>query len=336
MFVKSCYMKRITIKDIAREMGLHHSTVSRALRSRSEINQATREKVLKYAALKGYQVNRNALQLRGSGSNIIGVIVPNIHHSFFSNFVSIITRLAFEAGYIVAVFQSEESVEQEKEILKSIIQQNIAGVIASISMETTDTSHFQQLDHYKIPMVGFDRISSSLKTSTVELDNLSTLRNVVTTLHSRGYTKIAYLSGNPSIHLYQERQKGYFGGLKAIGTSYQKCLQLTDKFTIEQGYHATEKLMEAPEKPDALIFDSHILACGGLQYLKKQGDRLLENTGIATFGGHPWLSISAANILFIQQPEDQIAKATFDLLMENIVHPTQVKTTALKFQATLI
>ncbi|MCA1744618.1 MAG: LacI family transcriptional regulator [Bacteroidales bacterium] len=329
-------MKRITIKDIAQELGMHHSTVSRALRLSSEVNKETRDKVLKYAALKGYQVNRNALLLRGTGSNIIGVIVPNIRHSFFSNFVSIITRMAFDSGYIVAVFQSEESVEQEKEIIKSIIQQNIAGVIASISMETTDISHIQQLDEYKIPMVGFDRISSSLKTSTVELDNQSTLQNVVTTLRSRRYTKIAYLSGNSSIHLFQERQKGYLLGLKGMATSYQKCVLLKDGFTIDQGFKATQELMEGDEKPDAIIFDSHILACGGLEYLKKRGDQLFEKMGIATFGGYPWLSYGAPNILFIQQPEDKIAKASFDLLVEHIVNPTQVKITALKFQATLI
>jgi LacI family transcriptional regulator len=121
MYVKKCYTKRITIKDIALDLGMHHSTVSRALRSSSEINKETKNKVLKYAALKGYQVNRNAFHLRGTGSNIIGIIVPNIQHSFFSNFVSIVTRMAFDVGYIVAVFQSEESVEQEKEILNTLV-----------------------------------------------------------------------------------------------------------------------------------------------------------------------------------------------------------------------
>src|SRR5690554_7758861 len=76
-------MKRITIKDIAKEFGVHHSTVSRALRGSSDINAATRSAIVQYARDKGYQINRNALHLRGAGSNIIGVVVPNIHHSFF-------------------------------------------------------------------------------------------------------------------------------------------------------------------------------------------------------------------------------------------------------------
>lgn len=329
-------MKRITIKDIARELGIHHSTVSRALRFSQDIKAETRESIIKYASENGYQVNRSALQLRGDKSNIIGVIVPNVHHSFFSNFISIITRLAFEAGYIVTVFQSEESVEQEKEIIKSIIQQNIAGVIASLSMETTNVSHFQLLDQYRIPLVCFDRINTSLLKSTVVLDNKSALNNVVLQLHSKGCSRIAYLSGIPSINLFQERQKGYYQGLKEIKTPYKKCIIINNGFTIEHGFETTKKLFLESEKPDALILDSHILAWGALKYLKTQSGKILENTVIASFGGYPWLSLSAPNMLFIQQPEEKMANGSFELLRSAIINPENNEIKSLKFQASLI
>src|SRR5690554_7405407 len=105
------------------------------------INAATRSAIVQYARGKGYQINRNALHLRGAGSNIIGVVVPNIHHSFFSNFVSVFTRLAFAKGFIVSVFQSEESVGQEREIVAAIIQQNLAGVIADRKSTRLNSSH---------------------------------------------------------------------------------------------------------------------------------------------------------------------------------------------------
>jgi len=306
------------------------------LRSSSEINGVTKERVMRYALEKGYQINRNALYLRGTGSNIIGVIVPNIHHSFFSNFVSIITRMAFASGYIVSVFQSEESFEQEKEIIKSIIQQNIAGVIASISMKTTDVDHLEQLAQYKIPLVCFDRINPALERSTVVLDNELTLKNVVSKLNNRGYSRIAYLSGNPAINLFQKRQDGYYGGLRGIEARYQKCIVITEGFTQEQGYMNTKQLIEGEDKPDAIIFDSHILALGGLYYLKNQKGNILDSLGIATFGGYPWLSISTPNIISIQQPEEEIAKASFDLLAEAISNPTSTEIKTIKLQATII
>ena len=123
-------MTRITIKDIAKELHLHHSTVSRALRNDGKVNEITRNKVIDYAKSFGYQVNMNALQLRGSVRNVIAVIVPNINHNFFSNIVSIITNKAFENGYMVSVFQSNEKYEQEVVIINTVIQHNIAGVIA--------------------------------------------------------------------------------------------------------------------------------------------------------------------------------------------------------------
>jgi len=326
-------MKRITIKDIARELGIHHSTVSRALRSSQEINVETRETIIKYATDKGYQVNLNALHLRGVGSNIIGVIVPNIHHSFFSNFVSIVTKLASASGYIVAVFQSEESVKQEQEIVKSIIQQNIAGVISSLSMETTNVSHFQQLDSYKIPFVCFDRISPLLLKSAVILDNEVALKNVVLKLHSKGFKKIAYLSGVPSIHLFKERQKGYFLGLKEINSQYENCIAISEGFSIENGFEVALNLFKGENKPDALIFDSHVLAWGALNYLKTSNKELLPKIGIASFGGYPWLSLATPNALVIQQPEEKMAEASFNLLMENIKNPDSREIKTLKFQA---
>jgi LacI family transcriptional regulator len=329
-------MKRITIKDIARDLGIHHSTVSRALRASPEINAETIDRVVSYARKNSYQINRNALHLRGTGSNIIGVVVPNIYHNFFSNFVSIVTRLAFASGYIVAVFQSDESVEQEKVIIKSIIQQNIAGVISSLSMETTDVNHFKQLEQYKIPLICFDRIDTSLKKSTVVLDNESALKDVVLNLHNRGYTKIGYLSGTQTIHLFKERQKGYFMGVKEIDSLYKKCVSISDGFTIDRGFEVTKQLFNDADKPDALIFDSHFLAMGALHYLKTFFPDLIDKIGIASFGGYPWLSFSAVNTLIIQQPEEKMAEASFGLLKEAIENPTNYSISALKFQAELI
>lgn len=329
-------MKRITIKDIARELGIHHSTVSRALRSSPEIHPATIKRVVSYAQKHGYQVNRNALHLRGSGSNIIGVIVPNIHHNFFSNFVSIVTHLAFDSGYIVAVFQSEESAEKEKEIVKSIIQQNFAGVLASISMETTDIVHFYQLDRYKIPLVCFDRIHSGLHRSTVVLDNITALKHAVSKLCDRGFSKIAYLTGNPAIHLFHNRQKGYYVGLKENHLSYSKCIVITEGFTLEQGFHTMKQLIEGDTKPDALIFDSHILAWGALRYLKSQGDGVSAAIGMASFEGYPLLSIASPGIISIQQPEEEMARAAFHLLIEAIHGPAGADIQSVVLQATVI
>ena len=136
---------------------MHHSTVSRALRNDTIVKEETRKKVTEFARKYGYQVNMSALHLRGSIKNTIAVLVPNISHNFFSNIVSVITNMAYTRGYIVSVFQSNESARQEEEIINTLIQNNVAGVIASIAMETTNSAHFELLKKYRIPLVFFDR-----------------------------------------------------------------------------------------------------------------------------------------------------------------------------------
>ena len=131
--------KRITIKDIARELNIHHSTVSRALRNDPRVNEKTRDLVLAFAQEHEYQTNMNAVQLRGTGNNAIALIVPNINHSFFSDIVSKLTNLAYEKGYVISVFQSNEEYLQEKEIINTIIQHNFAGVIVSIAKDTVNS-----------------------------------------------------------------------------------------------------------------------------------------------------------------------------------------------------
>lgn len=329
-------MKRVTIKDIANNLGLHHSTVSRALRFSSEVNVETRERVINYAQSKGYQINRNALLLRGVRSNIIGVIVPNIHHNFFSNFVSIVTRLAFEAGFIVAIFQSEESLVQEIEIVNSIIQQNLAGVIFSHSMETEEVSHFNKLEQYKIPIVCFDRVTKSLNKSAVVLNNEITLKNAIERLSAMGYSKIAYVSGASSIQLFRERQKGYISGLEDINSSFRNCVTLSGAFTIQKGHESIKEIWKNDEKPDALIFDSHLLAIGALNYLKKNHPKCTDNLGIASFGGDPCLSLYADNTIIIKQPEKQMAEAALKLLLSAIDNPTADKVEIIEFQAEIV
>ncbi|ASB48781.1 hypothetical protein CDL62_06370 [Alkalitalea saponilacus] len=329
-------MKRITIKDIAKELGLHHSTVSRALRFSSVINPATRDRVINYAESKGYQVNRNALQLRGLGSNIIGVIVPNIHHNFFSNFVSNITRKAFESGYIVAVFQSEESLKQETEIIHSIIQQNLAGVVSSHSMETQDTSHFNLLEKYKIPLVCFDRVNSSLKKSSVVLKNESALKSVVMRLGKEGYSKVAYFSGSSSIQLFKDRQRGYTLGVKEIKSSYLNCINIPGAFSVQKGKEIAKELFRIREKPDAIVFDSHFLALGALNYLKESEPDRLKTIGIASFGADTFSPVSSIKTLIIKQPEKEMAEMAFSLLMEAIRHPDDHDIKTMEFNAEII
>ena len=132
---------QITIKDIARELGVSPSTVSRALKDNPDISQETRDAIHKYAREHNYKPNVLALNLRTSRSNTIGVIIPQLVHHFFSCVLSGIERTAAEAGYNILVAQSNEEYEREVKIVHSFLAARVCGVITSLAKDTSRYSY---------------------------------------------------------------------------------------------------------------------------------------------------------------------------------------------------
>lgn len=311
-------MKRITIKDIAKALNMHHSTVSRSLRNDGSVNAETRKRVLAYAREHGYQINRNALHLRGDASNVIAVVVPNVNHSFFSNIISRVANLAFEQGYVVSVYQSNESLQQEKQIVKALIQNNVAGVLASVSMQTRDGSHFKALHDFRIPLILFDRVTHDLEVTRILAKNEEALVQTVNRLAQKGFSKIAHLSGIPEMNVYNDRQQGYRKGIRQQGFNYEKCLVISDGFTIENGKKAVHDLFADFVVPDALICDSHFLLLGALAELKQMNINVPNDFGLAGFGGYFETGIVHQGIISIIQPEEEMAKSAFEALLYQI------------------
>ncbi len=311
-------MKRITIKDIARELDIHHSTVSRALRDNNSVSIETRKKVNDYAREIGYQVNMNALQLRGSVKNMLAIVVPNIYHNFFSNIVSIVANLAFQKGFVVSIFQSNENYLQEKEILQTLIRNNVAGVVASISMETRDSGHFRELSRYRIPLVLFDRVCPDLEVTKVMVNNLEIVSSAVEILIKRGFKKIAHISGPNHINVFRDRQAGYLSAIKKHQLNYQNIVRIDTGFNITQGKNATGYLFMDSTKPDAIICDSHLLTLGAMYKIHEMNLKIPEDIGIVGFGNNPYIEAFNSGIISIVQPDSSIANTVFELIMKRI------------------
>jgi len=311
-------LKRITIKDIARELDIHHSTVSRALRNDKSVSDDTRKRVNEFARKIGYQVNMNALQLRGSIKNTIAIVVPNIHHNFFSNIVSQVANLAFQRGFVVSIFQSNENYMQEKEIIKTLIRNNSAGVIASISMETINSEHFQELKRFRIPLVLFDRVCADLEVSKVLVNNFEVVASAVELLIKRGYRNIAHISGTRNINVFRDRQEGYISAINKKKLPYQRVVIINTAFTIDEGKRATEKLFEEDIKPDAILCDSHFLTLGAIFKIRELDLKIPEDVGIVGFSDNPYVEAMNTGVISIIQPDVSIANAVFEMITKKI------------------
>lgn len=307
-------VKRITIKDIARDLNLHHSTVSRALRNDNRVKEKTRKIVAEYAEKNSYQINMSALQLRGSVKNVIAIIVPNISHDFFSNIVSYVTNMAVEQGYIVSVFQSNESYTQELEIINTVIQNNVAGVIASVTMETRNSNHFKKLEQYKIPLVFFDRFCDDINVPKVIIDNKQVVYSAVELLVGKGCKRIAHIGGSQMVNVFKDRHTGYLDALNSFGINYQQSYFIEKDFTVKDGKLAMLKLLNLHKRPDGLIVDSNMLLIGVLLEMKKLNIVIPDNIAVVGFSNNPIVEAFCPGVISIIQPDKEIAQYAFNLL----------------------
>src|ERR1700712_477489 len=181
----------VTIKDIAKTLGLSTSTVSRALRDSYEISPETKRAVLEYAKEINYRPNPIALSLKEKRSRSIGVIVSEIANSFFSQAINGIESMANEKGYNVMITQSQESYDKEVLNMQFLSSRSVDGCLVSVSTETKDFSHITSLYQRGFPIVCFDRVIDGLETHKVIVDNFKAAYDATHHLIKNGYNKIA-------------------------------------------------------------------------------------------------------------------------------------------------
>jgi LacI family transcriptional regulator len=186
----------VTIKDIAKALGLSTSTVSRALRDSYEISPETKRLVLEYAEKINYHPNPIALSLKERRSRSIGVIVAEIANSFFSQAIDGIESIAYQNGYNVIISQTRESSERESTNLNYLTSRSIDGLIVSVSAETTDFSSFRELYDRGMPIVFFDRIVAEINTHKVVVDSYRGAYDATLHLLNNGYRCIAAIAGS--------------------------------------------------------------------------------------------------------------------------------------------
>lgn len=310
---------RITIKDIARELNIHHSTVSRALRNNPRINKNTKKRIQDYARQHGYRQNMQAVHFRGDGGNVIALVTPNINHRFFSNIINHMTNLAYENNFVISVFQSNESFELERSIIDKIILQDVAGVIASISNKTASGNHFQELLKINIPLVFFDRTLDDVKTSCVINNNKEIVYQLACELVKRGKNRIAHLTGPGTTSVFGERSKGYYQAIRDHKMKYEKQIIFHDDFTMEGGQKVVKKLFNGHEKPpDAIISNSSFLTIGVIRQLNDLKINIPKDVVVAGFGDHLYNQMLHPHIISVEQPEEEMAKTAFNLLLNQL------------------
>lgn len=274
---------QITIKDIAKALNISISTVSRALQDHPDISKKTKEIVNQYAKEHHYRPNAIALSLKTKRTNIIGVIVPEIVHHFFSSVFAGIEDTANKNGLSVIICQTSEDYEKEVKSLETLQSARVCGVIASLSKSTTNFEHYKDLMDENIPLVFFDRICTELKTDRVVTDDYNGAYMAVEHLIKTGCKRIAFFSAPSNMEISKNRENGYTDALRSHSLPVDRSL-IFECDSKEKAIALTPEVLKMENRPDAIFCINDDTASGVLYAAKRSGFSIPEDISICGFG----------------------------------------------------
>jgi len=316
--------QRVTIKDIANELKISVSTVSRALTDRWDVNPETRKAVMELAERWNYHPNPISLNLKRQQSMLIGVIIPEFINSFFPEIIIGFESVLYPHKYQIVICQSNESSEKELLNLKMLESNMVDGFLISITKETKNIDYFNHLIDNGFPLVFFNRCPD-VSASSVVIDDYKWAFLAVEHLIHQGYKRIVHLSGQENLDVSIQRQKGYMDALKKHSLPLDESLIIPCGILMEQGIISAHKILEMKELPDAIFAVNDPTAIGAMKTLQKHGIKIPEDIAVVGFTESQIALIVEPNLTTVEQPTFEIGKVAAELLLEQIKHNNEVK-----------
>ncbi|RAW01905.1 LacI family DNA-binding transcriptional regulator [Pseudochryseolinea flava] len=307
-----------TIRDLALKLNISISTVSRALRNAPDVNPETKKAVRELAKKLNYEPNRVAQSLRIKKTNTIGVVVPEIAMHFFSSAIGAIQEYTAKHQYSIMICQSMETLRMEKSNIHMLVSNRVDGLLISLSTQTKNVDHLQQLIEKKIPIVLFDRIDNSLDVSKVVVDDRAGAFKAVEHLIHTGCTKIAYVGGPDNLYVSNERMNGYMDALRKHNLPIDESLILHCKDLRADVGEATRSLLDRKDRPDAIFAMNDPIAIAVLQVLRQAHVAVPDEISLVGFTDEPVSQFMHPALTTVAQPSYTIGQEAAKLLMQQI------------------
>ncbi len=310
-------MKKTTIHEIAKALGIDSSTVSRALNDSERVQAKTKKRVLDKASELGYTRNMLASNLRRNKSNTIGVIVPRISRHFFSSTIAGIEEMAYKAGYNVIICQSLEEVDRERKIIRNLMANRVDGILISVTMQTRDTSHLTDCFQNGTPLVFFDRHVAGMKqTGKVLIDDVQGGFEATEHLIEQGCKRIVLFTASLDVEIYSNRYKGYRLALEKYNLPYDKNLVFISPLLEEDGYLLAGQVLEQFDNVDGIFSTNDVAAIGAMKFLKSIGKKIPEDIAIAGFSNEPTSAVIEPSLTTVDQSGEEIGRLACSLLLD--------------------
>lgn len=309
----------VTIIDIARELGLSKSTVSRALSGDvGNVKGETLQRIVATARRMGYQRNDMAVNLRRQSSRTVGIVIPEIVTSFFMTFVCHAQEALRRAGYQVMVAIANEQPEQERECLAMMQRCRVDGILMSVCHKEANLPAYRDVLSQGIPIVFFDRTVEGLDASQVRMDDYIMSFFMVERLIRSGCRRIVHLAGPDHIRNGHDRLRGYRDALQKFHLAYDERLVERGALSAEEGSRAMERILAAGEEFDAVFAFTETSLLGAKTALQKHGRRIPADVALCCMSGTTLCTLVHPTITAVEQPVAQMAAEACRLLLAKL------------------
>ena len=311
--------KKVTLKDIARELDVSISTVSKALKNSNEISRDTREKIQAFARLYNYKPNNIAISLKNKRTRNIGVIIPDIVHHFFTTVFRGIEKYANGRGYNVIVCVSDESFDKEVINMEMLANGSIDGFIMALSAETQDKNdfnHLRQVTDQGIPLVLFDRVTEEVECDKVVINDEEAAMEAVDFLLRSGKKRIALFTTQSYLNVSEKRERGYRRALQQSGIPYDETLVLRLPFQFEE-----EDLSRAffeTKQFDAVLSVNEVFAIRGMRLAGKMGLQIPEDISFIGFTDGILSKYAMPTLTSVAQHGEQMGEVAARMLIDKV------------------
>ncbi|MFH0843766.1 MAG: LacI family DNA-binding transcriptional regulator [Bacteroidota bacterium] len=309
--------ERVTIKDIARELGISPSTVSKALKGHPDISSDTKRAVRELVEKWHYKPDPIALSLKGGHGRVIGVIMPEIVHYFFSTVISGIEDIAYDSGYNVMFCQSNELYEREVKAVETLLSSRVDGILVSISKHTADYDHFRKIMKAGIPLVFFDRICAELETDRVIVDDEQGAFDAADHLIKTGCKNIVHLSAQQNLLIGRNRKEGFIrahreNNMRMPEENIIKC------DTAEEARLVVPGLLRRTTPPDGIFAVNDLTAAEAMKIIKLNGLKVPDDISIVGFTSGMISDLTDPPLTSVQQHGYILGKEAVSILISHL------------------
>jgi len=309
----------VTIKDIAKELGISASTVSRALSDSPLVNAETKRSILQVAERLGYQRNELARALVLGSSGAVGLLVPDITNPFFSDIARGVGEIADEVGVGVILCNTDGRIDREVNYVRLMRRKRVDGLL--LCSTTIEAPYLQELALSRIPFILVSRLSSQRDIPFVITNDRVGARLAVEHLVDLGHRSIGFIGGPENVQASRDRMEAYLNVLSENGLATLPDWRSYAGFTQAAGREAAQRMLSLSRRPTAIFAANDVMALGVLEVAEGLGLRVPSDLSLVGYDDISYASLPRIQLTTIAQPAVEMGQIAANWLFDVLDHP---------------